>query len=238
MIRSLWVNLAVMAHSVFFCLLAVVFGFFDRGGTLAHRHVAVPWAKGILWICGVKVQALGRENLDPAVPRLYLSNHQSYFDILGLLACLPANFKFVLKQELMRIPLFGAAMRGAGYISIDRDDPRKALKGMNEAAEKIAGNASVLIFPEGTRSLDGELQSFKPGAFHIAFKARCDMVPIAIVGSGAIIPKGSFRVRKGAFTIRFGRPIALQGRSKKEMPAIMDEVREAMLRLMEEPGIQ
>ena len=81
------------------------------------------------------------------------------------------------------------------------------------------------------------MQPFKPGAFHIAFKARCDMVPIAIVGSGAIIPKGSLRVRKGAFTIHFGRPIALRGRSKKEMPAIMDEVREAMLKLMEEKAV-
>jgi 1-acyl-sn-glycerol-3-phosphate acyltransferase len=149
MIRFLWVTFVVIAHSIVFCLWALLLAPFDRGekGRLVHRYVAIPWARGILWICGVKAHAIGLENFDPAVPRVYLSNHQSYFDILALLSCLPADFKFVLKQELMRIPLFGAAMRGAGYISIDRDDPRKALKGMNEAAAKIAGNASVLIFP-------------------------------------------------------------------------------------------
>jgi 1-acyl-sn-glycerol-3-phosphate acyltransferase len=235
MIRFLWVTFVVMAHSTVFCLWALLLGLFDRGGgRLVHRWVAIPWARGILWICGVKVRAIGLENFDPDVPRVYLSNHQSYFDILALLACLPVHFKFVLKQELMRIPLFGAAMRRAGYISIDREDPRKALKGMNEAAAKIAGGASVLIFPEGTRSVDGELQSFKPGAFHIVLKARCDMVPIGIVGSGAIIPKGSLRVRKGAITVHCGQPIGLQGRSKKEMPAIMGEVREAMLKLLKD----
>lgn len=233
MIRFLWICFAVGVITIFWCVLGLGISLFDPKGTFVHRIVAVNWARWILWVCGVKVHVFGKENLDPSVPRLYLSNHQSYFDILALLAYLPVDFKFVMKEELMTFPLFGLTMRKARYIGIEREDPRRALRGMNEAAEKIAGGVSVVIFPEGTRSVDGELQPFKPGAFHIALKARSDVVPIAIVGSRLIIPKGSLRVQKGEFTIHFGRPIEMRTTSKKEMPVLMEQARAAMLALME-----
>lgn len=234
MVRFLLLNSFIAVHSIFLSLFALLISIFDRdGGNKVHRYVAVPWAKMILWVCGVKVLVLGKENLNPEVPRIYLSNHQSYFDIFVLLAHLPVNFKFVLKKELMRLPVFGISMRKAGYIGIDRDDPRKALQGMKEAAERIKAGASVLVFPEGTRSPDGVLQPFKPGAFHIALKSQCDVVPLAITGSRFIVPKGSLRVQRGTITLHLGRPIPFRSHSKKDMPILMEQVREAMLRLME-----
>jgi 1-acyl-sn-glycerol-3-phosphate acyltransferase len=232
MIRFLLLNAFVAVYSILFCLWGMTLSLFDTDGGMVHHYCAVPWARGILRVCGVKVLVSGKENLDPAVPRIYVCNHQSYFDIFALLAHLPVHFKFVLKEELMRIPLLGTAMRGARYIGIDRQDPRKALKGMAEAAERIREGASILIFPEGTRSLDGELQPFKPGGFHLALKARCDILPLAILNSRLIVPKGSLRIRKGTVEMRIGNPIPLEGYSKKNMPLLMDRVWEAMRRLM------
>jgi 1-acyl-sn-glycerol-3-phosphate acyltransferase len=123
-------------------------------------------------------------------------------------------------------------MRRAGYIGIDREDPRGALKGMNYAAEKIRQGCSILVFPEGTRSPDGLLQPFKPGGFHIALKSRCDIVPLAIDGSRLIVPKGSLRIQKGSFTLSVGKPISIQGYSKKNMPVLMEKARESMADLM------
>jgi 1-acyl-sn-glycerol-3-phosphate acyltransferase len=233
MIRFLVLNAFIAGVSIFYSLFGILLSLFDRtGGERIHRRVAVPWARVILWACGVKVEVRHPENLDPTRPRVYLCNHQSYFDIFVLLAHLPVHFKFVMKEELMRIPILGPAMRGAGYIGIDRDDPRKAIQGMNDAAKKVRMGASILVFPEGTRSMDGELQDFKPGGFHLALKAGCDVVPLAILKTRLIVPKGSLRVQRGTCSLHIGLPIPTTGFSKKNMPELMARVREAMIELM------
>ena len=163
-----------------------------------------------------------------------MTNHQSYLDVFGLLSVLPVDFKFLMKQELMKIPLLGFAMRRAGYIGIEREDPRKAVESMRAAAERIKNSASVLIFPEGTRSQDGNLQAFKRGGFNLALRAGCDIMPIGIAGSGRLLPKGSFSVKKGTFAISIGRPIKTSGYTKRTIERLMEEVREAISILKEE----
>jgi 1-acyl-sn-glycerol-3-phosphate acyltransferase len=120
MLRFFLLNAFIAIHSIIFCVWAIILSFFDKRGRLSHFYSAVPWAKTILWVCGARVKVKGQENVNRHEPRIYLSNHQSYFDIFTLLAHLPADFKFILKQELMRIPLFGFAMKRARYIAIDR----------------------------------------------------------------------------------------------------------------------
>jgi 1-acyl-sn-glycerol-3-phosphate acyltransferase len=230
MVRFIFLNVFIALHSIVFSLLALILSLASAGGRLAHFYSAVPWAKAILRVCGVQVRVVGAENVESHIPRIYLTNHQSTFDIFALLAFLPVHFKFVVKQELMNIPVFGQAMRRAGYIGIERDDPRKALKSMNKAAERIRDGASVVIFPEGTRSADGRIQDFRPGAFHLTLKSGCDIVPITINGSHRIMPKGSFRINRGSFAMRIGKPIQVKGYAKKDMARLMAVVRETMIR--------
>lgn len=235
MIRFLLLNAIIAGLSILFCISGLVLSLFDHtGGRLIHNIIARPWARSILWVCGVKALVKGLENLDPGVPRIYLSNHQSYFDIFALLAHLPLHFKFVMKKELMKVPLLGPTMRKAGYIGIDREDPRQAIKGMNAAAERVKKGASILLFPEGTRSLDGRLQEFRPGGFHLALKAGCDVVPIVILNSRFIVPKGSLRISKGTISLNIGRPISLTDFSRKDMPRLMAQVRDTMKAMMGE----
>jgi 1-acyl-sn-glycerol-3-phosphate acyltransferase len=229
MIRFILLNAFIAIHTIVMSIFGIVLSFFDRsGGRLVHFYCASPWSKTILWVCGVKVQINGLDHVKEGVPSIYMVNHQSIFDIFTLLACLPVDFKFVLKQELMKLPFFGSAMKRAGYISIDRENPRKAVKSMNEAAKKIKDGASVLIFPEGTRGQDGRLQPFKPGGFHLALKSGSDIVPVGIVDSHLIVPKGSLRIKKGNITMNIGRSIPTHDCSKKDMNQLMDRIRAAM----------
>ena len=234
MLRFFFLNAFIAIISIIFCVWAIILSIFDKRGTLPHFYAAVPWAKIILWVCGARVKVHGQENVDRDEPRIYFSNHQSYFDIFALLAYLPADFKFILKQELMRIPLFGFAMKRARYIAIDREEPRKAVKSINEAANKIKEGSSMLVFPEGTRSADGKLQPFKTGGFRLALKAGCDVVPVAITNSRNIVPKKSLKINKGTIAMNIGTPISVKDYTKKDMDKLMDQVREAILNQMGE----
>jgi len=228
MFRLLWTNAFLFLYTIAFTPAVMVLSLFDKKGRLVHFHVAVPWAKGILKVCGLKVKVKGLENIDPAKPHIYMTNHQSTVDIFALLASIPVDFKFIVKQELMRVPILGFNMRRAGYIGIERDDPRKAVTSMKAAAERINKGASVLIFPEGTRSIDGKLLPFKRGGFNLALKSRCDIIPVAISNSRLLAPKGSFRFKKGEFQIHFGKPIPLKAYTKRNIAELMDCVREAI----------
>ncbi len=228
MIRSFLLNGFIGLHTLTFCALAFPLMVFDRTGRIIHRWIAVPWARIIVWVSGVRVDVQGLENLDARVPRIYLTNHQSFFDIFTLLAALPVDFKFLLKQELMRIPVLGFTMKRARYIAIDRSNPRKAVQSMNEAAERIKAGASVVVFPEGTRSEDGRLQPFKRGGFLLALKAGCELVPVTIEGSNLVAPKGSLRIKPGRITLTIGKPIPLAGYSKKNVDELIARAHDAM----------
>lgn len=234
MIRFFLLNAFIAIHTIIFCLWGIFLTLFDRSGRLMHFYTSVPWARVILRVCGIKVYVKGLDNVDSHEPGIYVANHQSYFDIFALLAYLPVDFRFILKQELMKIPLLGFTLRRAKYIAIDRDDPKKAVKGMNEAAEMVRNGGSVLIFPEGTRSIDGRLQPFKRGGFHLALKSGCALVPVAIINSRNIVPKGSLRINRGTFGMNIGKPIPVNGYKKRDMNQLMMRVREAIISQMDE----
>lgn len=195
-----------------------------------HFYAVVPWSRTILWVCGIKLKVNGLKNIVKDRPYIFISNHMSYFDIFALLAALPMDFKFILKKELMKIPLFGWAVRRAQHISIDRKNPRKAIKSMNETAARIKKGISVVIFPEGTRS-DGRILPFKRGGFQLALKSGCDIIPLAIENSQNIVPRKSKRINKGVIFIEIGRPIPVDGYSKKNMRELVDRTRDLIIQM-------
>jgi 1-acyl-sn-glycerol-3-phosphate acyltransferase len=233
-IRFFCLNAFIFIHSIIACLWGITISLFSSDSNIVHRWCAVPWAKIVLLACGVKVEVKGVEHVKRDMPVIYMSNHQSYFDIFALLAGMPADFKFLLKQELMKIPLLGLTMRRAGYISVNRNDSKRAIKSMDVAAEKVRNGASLLVFPEGTRSKDGHVQEFKKGGFHMAFKAGCDLVPVAIVNSRAIVPKGSLRINKGTIILNIGKPIHVKDYLKADINDLIERTREAIISQMSE----
>ncbi len=130
-------------------------------------------------------------------------------DIPILYKALPVEFRFLVKKELFKIPLLGFAMKTAGYVPIDRSGGRAAVRSMKEAAARIREGASIVVFPEGTRTLDGKLQPFKEGGFMLAVKSGCPVVPVAIRGSYNILRKGSFIAKPGDVEVIVGSPMEM-----------------------------
>ena len=159
---------------------------------------------------------------------VYIVNHQSNFDIPILYSGLPLQFRWMAKQELFNIPLFGLAMKRCGYIPIDRSDRRTAMHSMNVAAQRIAEGASVVVFPEGTRTPDGELQEFKKGGFLIAIKAQVPVIPVAINGSFSVMSKNSLRIHGGAVSMQIFPPIETTGMKNADSVRLMAATRQPL----------
>jgi len=190
------------------------------------QGLAAWWARSICVASGVTVQVEGTENLAPDRPYIFAANHQSQFDIFALQGFLGVDFRWLAKKELFKVPIWGAAMRRAGYIPIDRSHGRKAIKSLDQAAKKIAKGTSVIIFPEGTRSKDGKLQKFKSGAMLLAIKSGVPLVPVAITGTYNVLPKGRLLVRAGQVRIKVGQPIdskKYKSKDKNELALLLQE---------------
>lgn len=210
---------------------AICASLFDQTGRWMHRH-ACFWSWGGLNVAGVRYRVAGAENVPTEGPVIFMSNHQGNFDILTLYQAVPRPFAWLAKEELFKIPVFGHSMARGGYIPIDRSDGRKALKSLAAAAELIRAGRSVLMFPEGTRSTDGQLLPFKRGGFILAAKAGVPVVPIAISGSLLINPPRQICLKPGTITVRFGTPI-MQENAKAAV--LQDQVYSAINALLEEP---
>jgi len=214
--------------------IVIVVSFFDRRGNKSH-WLARAWARSILFVARVGVTVRGLERIDPARSVIYMCNHQSNFDIPVLLGRFAVQFRWLAKAELFKIPIFGRAMRGVGYISIDRDNRASAIESLASAAQTIRNGVSVMIFPEGTRSRDGRLKSFKKGGFVLAADAQVPIVPIIISGTFSIMPKGWLLIRPRPVCIDVLEPVQTTGYDRNTKQDLMDRVREAMTAHQDRP---
>ncbi|PQP34126.1 1-acyl-sn-glycerol-3-phosphate acyltransferase, partial [Desulfobacteraceae bacterium SEEP-SAG9] len=179
----------------------------------------------LLVVARIKVTVKGFSNLDPSRSYIFMSNHQSNFDIPVLLAFLKVQFRWLAKAELFKIPIFGRGMRGAGYISIDRSNRRSAIESLKEAARTISNGASVLIFPEGTRSHDGNISPFKKGGFVLAVDAGVPLVPIVIHGTWDIMPRNRLLIKPGNVVLEIKEPVDTSDYTRKTKDDLLEQVR-------------
>ena len=222
--------LIVVATAVYGAISLAV-SFFDDTG---RKQIAVAraWARMLLRISGVRVTASGVEGIDPERGYVVAANHASYMDTPVVLSTLPVQFRFMAKEGLFRIPLLGTHLQRAGHISVPRDNPREALKVMGEAGRIIRErNISILIFPEGGRSLTG-LQEFREGAAYIAIKAGVPIIPVALNGTMDVLPMHSVNVRPGRVEMRVGEPIDTAGFTLRDRAALTAILRERIVELL------
>jgi len=227
LLRTAAIYVWVIFSTLLFSLLAIATSLVTRSGNSVHR-VGRMWSRSILAASGIQVAVSGMERIDPARPYIFMSNHQSNFDIPVLLAHLPVQFRWLAKAELFKIPVFGRAMRGAGYISIDRADREAAFKSLGEASEAIRKGVAIMIFPEGTRSLDGTLKPFKKGGFVLAVDVGVPIVPVAIRGTHAIMAKRTWIIRPRDVAVEVGEPIDTSDCTRATKEALMERVRAAI----------
>lgn len=190
---------------------------------------ARPWARCITLTCGTRVRVTGAQDVPRGRACVFLSNHQSHFDILALVLALPGQYRVLAKRELFFIPVFGWAIWLAGCVPVDRSRRESAIRSIDRAAEKVRAGRSILIFGEGTRSEDGSLRPLKKGAFFLAVKGGAPIVPVTISGSRAVLPKGGRDIRPGVIDVVISPPVETSRHAPERMDDLMAEVRRALL---------
>lgn len=224
MFRSIWVWSCIIIATLILGMIAFITFPFDPKGRIIHIYARL-WGRVALVANRVKVSVYGLHYLNNEGPYVFMSNHQGSYDIFAILGYIPIQFKWLAKKELFSIPFFGWTMASAGYLSIDREGTRQTVIALNEAVKKIKDGISVFIFPEGSRSIDGNLQPFKKGGFSLAIKSKVPIVPITIKGSREIMPRGSLAIKPGKIEIQIEKPIETKGFTLKDRLKLMEIVR-------------
>lgn len=227
-----FVDPLIILSTIICGLISLVASPFDPTGEFMMKTARV-WARSLLRIAGVKVEVEGLEKLTPGASYVFASNHLSYMDTPVILTHIPADFRFMAKDGLFKIPLLGTHLGQAGHIPVPREDPRAAVKTMTLAADSIRSrNISILIFPEGGRSHDGVLHPFKDGASYIAIKAGVPMVPLAISGTREVLAMHSATFHRGRVTLRIGDPIVTNGLTLRDRKPLTESARSTVAVLL------
>jgi len=193
-----------------------------------YDQIAFGWSKGLLRVSGIAVRVEGADRLLER-PCVYIANHVSMIDIWALVTCLPRVPKFIMKKELLRIPLFGAAARAAGHIAINRQNRVAAFGSYDRAADVIRRGASACVFAEGTRSPTGNLLPFKKGPFVLAIAAQVPVVPVLVAGAYELMPRLSLYPHPGTVTLQVGEEIPTAGLAYAARNPLSQQTRAVML---------
>jgi len=201
---------AVIILTIGMAIISHICSLWDRAGTTQHR-LARQWARMLLAVSFVSATVRGAERLDPDTSYVVVANHSSYMDIPALYSALPLELRFFAKKGLFSIPLLGWHLRRAGHLPVVRDDARASLKSMSDGAKLMRERGiSVLLFPEGGRTVEG-MRQFKEGAAYIAIKAGVPVVPVGLVNMRSVLPMNSWLLRPARVEIQIGEPIDTSG---------------------------
>ncbi|MDE7026212.1 MAG: 1-acyl-sn-glycerol-3-phosphate acyltransferase [Paramuribaculum sp.] len=193
----------------------------------------VVWAR--LWcaMAFVRVKVRGKENISPSTSYVFVANHQSAYDIFSVYGYLGHSFRWMMKQELRRIPLVGLACEKSGQIFVDRSSPAAIRHTMERAEKQLSGGMSLVVFPEGARTWDGKMRQFKRGAFLLATEFNLPVVPVTIDGAFDVMPRTARMPRWGTITLTIHKPI-LPPEGGYDLPRLMEESREKIASVLPE----
>ncbi|NJD10328.1 MAG: 1-acyl-sn-glycerol-3-phosphate acyltransferase [Gemmatimonadetes bacterium] len=234
-IRTVWFALNVIVATALFGGLAVLSAALGIRGRIHHSYTRT-WARWLLAANRTRVDVAGLEHVALERPQVIVFNHQSWFDVLAIAGQVPKRVRFIAKKELGSVPVFGPAWKAAGHIAIDRHDINAARMSLARAGQLMrADNSAIVIFPEGTRSATGTLLPFKKGGFMLALETGVELVPAAVVGSRAVLPRDSWRVRKGRITLRFAPPVDTTALREEDRDELIARVRGTVEQLLAGP---
>ncbi len=226
-----YVHPLIILSTILMASISVITSLWDSTGRAQHA-VSRVWSKMLLAIAGVKVEIEGLEKIAPGGSYVFACNHLSYMDTPVILAHIPVQFRFLAKKGLFMIPFLGFHLRRAGHVPVRQEDARDGIRALNTAARLIREQGvSVLIFPEGGRSL-GTLQEFKEGAAFVALKSGVPVVPMAVMGTRAILPMESLIFRRGHARLKVGDPIPVAGLELRYRARLTALTRERVVELL------
>jgi len=224
-VRVIWflINLVL---SISVCSIPIIaVGLFDKEKYYTGKLIKM-WARWVIWSTGIQYEIDGLDNLNLDKQYIFMSNHESALDIVLGVAAIPFNIVFLAKKELFKVPIFGWAMNSSGMIKIDRENPEMSRKSVSEAVETLMHSSfSTLIYPEGTRSNGEELLPFKKGGFILAIRTQLPVVPITILGSGNVLPKGTLAIKKSHIKMIIDNPIPTLGMDINDKDQLLQDCR-------------
>ena len=180
-----------------------------RNAEFVHK-VQQFWSRSFFWLMFLPVSVDGTEHIKPGQSYVFVSNHQSMFDVWLIYGWLPVIFKWLMKAELRKVPFIGTGCKAAGHIFVDRRNAKAAMESLKEVEKQLVGGVCTVIFPEGTRSLNGEVGRFKRGAFQIAWDLGLPVIPLSLDGCFEVLPKGKPFVHRVPVHMHIGEPIDLK----------------------------
>jgi len=196
---------------------------------VASRYIAASWGRLIAWMTPVWVTVEGAENADPSRTYVVVCNHQSQYDIFLVYGWLRLDLKWVLKEELRKVPGVGIGCEKAGHIFVDRSSPENARKSVSDALDKVGDGVGVLFFAEGTRSPDGRLRRFKKGAFRVAISQKLPVLPVTIIGTRDIQKPKSMMIFPGKIRMVIHPAIEVgDGEEAGDLRELMDQTRDVI----------
>jgi 1-acyl-sn-glycerol-3-phosphate acyltransferase len=223
---------AVSLYTIVLGTISLLSSLWDGSGDFGHK-CARAWARLILKTTGVRVRVSGLERLDSSRSYVFAANHQSIYDIPIVFTALPYQLRIVAKDSLGRIPFLGWHLQRTGHLLVDRSRPGAAI--VKKMARLVGERHSLIVFPEGTRSLDGTVARFKGGSFVLALEAGVPIVPISISGSRQVMRKGQLMVRPGDVTVTVHEPIETKAVARAAVRELAERVRERVRAFVDEP---
>lgn len=203
---------------------------FDRSGRIQHSFARL-WARSILGTIGARVSVEGLDKIDISKPGVYIVNHLSALDIPVLYLHLPFQFRILAKRELFHYPFMGWHLRRSGQIPVDLENPKKSIRSLHRAVDAVKAGMPLVIFPEGGRSEDGQLQPFMGGAFFTAIKAQVDVVPMALIGTNEMLKMNTLHIKPRPLRLLVAGPLSTAGLTVRDTEALATRAREVVGRL-------
>lgn len=226
--KILWISFWAAAATLVLFVPMTLAALLSTTGNLAFT-ISTFWARTMLAMTNVHPHIRNREKIKPGQSYIIISNHQSEFDILALVTTLGIQFRWIIKKELLKAPLFGYALYAARNIFIDRSNHEQAIRSIQKGLARLPQGVSVMFFAEGTRSPDGRIQPFKKGGFMLAVEKGLPILPITINGSRKVLPKKSLVFHPGPIEIIVSDPIETTPYAHATLPALMERTRNVII---------
>ncbi len=233
-IRVAWLGLWAAMATIILGIPVMLAGLLSRTGNLAFS-ISKLWAYTMLAVSFVRTEIKNKAKILKGTSYIIISNHQSLYDIIALVTALGIQYRWFIKKEVLKIPIFGYALYASRNIFIDRSNTARAIESINKGIDRLPRGVSIMVFAEGTRSPDGQIHEFKKGGFVTAVRRKIPILPVTVNGSRRVLPKGSLEVKPGKIQIVIGDPIDTSGYSTDTVQELIDKTRQAVMANFE-PG--
>lgn len=201
------IMLPLMLVATTLTALIVIIGSMLGAGRWAGYYPPAVWSRVMCWLTLVRVTVRGKENINPGTSYVFVANHQGAYDIFTVYGWLGHNFRWMMKKELRKIPLVGYACEKARQVYVDNSTPTRVRETMRKAEALLAGGMSVVVFPEGARTWNGQMRAFKRGAYALAMEFNLPVVPLTIDGAFKVMPRFKKLPRPGHIILTIHPPV-------------------------------